>query len=92
MKKDIHPKYSDDCQVTCVCGDTMTTGSVEKEIKVELCSSCHPFYTGKQQIISTTGRVDNFNSKFTKFQDSKRKSSEKSEKPEKVKKIKKVEK
>ncbi|MFZ4648859.1 MAG: 50S ribosomal protein L31 [Patescibacteria group bacterium] len=63
MKKDIHPKYNDDCQVTCVCGDTMTTGSVEKEIKVELCSSCHPFYTGKQKLVDSARRVEKFETK-----------------------------
>ncbi|MDD2680834.1 MAG: 50S ribosomal protein L31 [Patescibacteria group bacterium] len=64
MKKDIHPKYNTDCQVTCVCGNTFKTGSTASEIKVELCSACHPFYTGKQKFIDTGGRVEKFQAKL----------------------------
>ena len=63
MKKDIHPQYNDECKVTCVCGDSMIVGSVEKEIKVELCSSCHPFYTGKQKLVDRARRVEKFENK-----------------------------
>lgn len=63
MKNDIHPKYHTDCKVICVCGNTFTTGSVEPEIKVELCSACHPFYTGKQKLVDTARRVEKFNAK-----------------------------
>lgn len=63
MKKDIHPKYYSDCQVTCVCGNTFSTGATVPEIKVELCSQCHPFYTGKQKLVDTARRVEKFSAK-----------------------------
>ena len=63
MKKEVHPKYYPDCKVTCVCGNTFTTGSTEPEIKVELCSACHPFYTGKQKLVDTARRVEKFEAK-----------------------------
>ena len=63
MKKDVHPKYYPNCKVTCVCGNTFTTGSTEPEIKVELCSACHPFYTGKQKLVDTARRVEKFEAK-----------------------------
>ena len=59
-KKDIHPKYYDDAKAQCACGNEFTTGSTLKEIKVEICGHCHPFYTGKEKIIDTAGRVDKF--------------------------------
>lgn len=63
MKNDIHPKYNTECKVSCVCGNTFMTGSVEPEIKVELCSACHPFYTGKQKLVDTARRVEKFTAK-----------------------------
>lgn len=63
MKKDIHPKYHKDCVVTCVCGNTFKTGSTVPEIKIELCSACHPFYTGKQKLVDTARRVEKFGAK-----------------------------
>jgi large subunit ribosomal protein L31 len=60
MKKEGHPKYYPDATVICACGNTFTAGSTVKEIKVEICSSCHPFYTGKQKFIDTARRVDRF--------------------------------
>lgn len=63
MKQDIHPQYHTDCQVTCVCGNAFVTGSTVPEIKVELCSACHPFYTGKQKLVDTGGRVEKFGAK-----------------------------
>ena len=63
MKKEIHPKYYPDCKVSCVCGNTFLTGSTEPEIKVELCSACHPFYTGKQKLVDTARRVEKFTAK-----------------------------
>ena len=63
MKEGIHPKY-DEAVVKCACGETFTTGSVKKEIKVEICSKCHPFFTGKQKFVDTGGRVDRFKRKF----------------------------
>lgn len=63
MKKDIHPKYME-CTVHCGCGSTFTTRSTVPEIKVEICSSCHPFFTGAAKIVDTLGRVDRFTKKY----------------------------
>jgi len=66
MKKGIHPKYYTDTAVTCACGNTFTTGSTEPELKIELCSACHPFYTGKQKLVDTARRVEKFHEKSVK--------------------------
>lgn len=63
VKRDIHPNYGQ-ATVSCACGETFTTGSTKKELKVEICSKCHPFYTGKQRLIDTGGRVEKFNKKY----------------------------
>ncbi|NLN47768.1 MAG: 50S ribosomal protein L31 [Clostridiales bacterium] len=63
MKEGIHPKYQE-ATVRCACGETFTTGSVKEEIKVEICSKCHPFFTGKQKFVDTGGRVERFKRKF----------------------------
>jgi len=63
MKKDIHPQYGP-ATVTCSCGNTFQTSSTVPAIKVEICSACHPFFTGKQKIIDTAGRVEKFQKKF----------------------------
>lgn len=63
MKKDIHPKYYEKAKVICACGHTFTTGSTMEEIKTELCSACHPFYTGKQKLVDTARRVEKFRAK-----------------------------
>lgn len=63
MKEGIHPNYGESV-VRCACGETFTTGSVKKEIKVEICSKCHPFFTGKQKFVDTGGRVERFKRKF----------------------------
>ncbi len=63
MKKGIHPKY-ETATVTCVCGNTFETRTTVGEIKVEICSKCHPFYTGKTRILDTAGRVDKFMKKY----------------------------
>lgn len=60
MKAEIHPQYYTDAKVTCSCGDTWTTGSTVPEIKTDICSSCHPFYTGEQRIVDTAGQVERF--------------------------------
>lgn len=60
MKANIHPTYHNDVKVTCSCGNTFTTGSTVQTIDTEICSNCHPFYTGKQKILDTTGNVDRF--------------------------------
>lgn len=59
MKDGIHPNYQD-CTVTCACGETFVTRSVKPELRVEICSQCHPFYTGTQKIMDTEGRVERF--------------------------------
>lgn len=63
MKKEIHPDYKP-LTITCVCGNTIETGSVKKDIRVEICSNCHPFYAGTQKIVDTEGRVDRFNKRY----------------------------
>lgn len=60
MKTDIHPTYNEAITVTCACGNTFETGSTESKIDVEVCSACHPFYTGKQKLVDVAGRVDKF--------------------------------
>jgi len=63
VKPDIHPEYVE-AKVTCSCGETFVTHSTLAEIKVEICSVCHPFYTGKQRLVDVGGRVERFNKKF----------------------------
>ncbi len=63
MKANIHPEYNDS-QVTCVCGTTWTTKSTKKEIRVDICSSCHPFFTGTQKLLDSEGRVEKFNKRY----------------------------
>ncbi|MBW2559334.1 MAG: 50S ribosomal protein L31 [Deltaproteobacteria bacterium] len=63
MKKDIHPEYKES-MVTCVCGNVIETRSTTGDIKVEICSKCHPFFTGKQKIMDTAGRIEKFNRKY----------------------------
>lgn len=60
MKKNTHPKYYKNAKITCACGNIIITGSTVPEMKVEICSACHPFYTGKKKLVDTTGRVDRF--------------------------------
>lgn len=59
MKKGIHPKYVE-ATVVCACGNTFTTGSTRQQLKVEVCSQCHPFFTGEQRIVDTAGQVERF--------------------------------
>ena len=66
MKKGIHPEYYK-AQVKCACGHTFETGPTMKEIKVEVCSKCHPFFTGKQKLVDSAGRIDRFRRKYAKF-------------------------
>lgn len=63
MKKGIHPEYVES-SVTCVCGKAFTTRSTKKEIRVEICSQCHPFYTGQQKFVDSAGRVEKFRKKY----------------------------
>jgi large subunit ribosomal protein L31 len=66
MKEKIHPQYYSDAKVICACGNTFTTGSTRKEIKVELCSKCHPFLTGERRMMDTAGRVERFKRRYEK--------------------------
>lgn len=68
MKKGIHPKYHDDAKIICYCGAEMKTGSTQKEMHVEICSQCHPFYTGKKKVMDSAGRVDRFKKMAEKAQ------------------------
>ncbi len=63
MKKGIHPEYHE-AKVTCACGNTFTTGSTKEELRVEICSECHPFFTGRQKFAEAGGRVDKFKKKY----------------------------
>jgi len=63
MKQGIHPKWYPEAKVICACGNTFTTGSTKEEIRVEVCSACHPFYTGQQKFLDTLGRVEKFQAK-----------------------------
>ena len=67
MKEKIHPKYGD-CKVTCGCGAVFTTRATQSEINVDICSKCHPFFTGKQKLVDTAGRVEKFQRRYAKFQ------------------------
>jgi large subunit ribosomal protein L31 len=64
MKPGIHPNYVE-CRVTCACGNSFLTGATVPEVKVEICSACHPFYTGKQRYVDSAGRVEKFQRKFS---------------------------
>ncbi len=66
MKKEIHPEYYPNAKVTCACGNVFYVGSTKKEIAVEICYACHPFYTGKEKLIDTAGRVEKFKAKREK--------------------------
>lgn len=61
MQKNIHPTYHPAAHSTCVCGATYAVGSTKEELAVEICSACHPFYTGKENVLDTAGRLDRFN-------------------------------
>jgi len=60
MKKDIHPTYFPEAKVTCVCGNIMTIGGTKEKINVEICSNCHPFFTGNEKVLDSAGRVEKF--------------------------------
>ena len=81
MKKDIHPQY-EEATVHCSCGNTFTTRSTKKELHVELCSQCHPFYTGKQKLVDSGGRVDRFKKRLEKKADEPAQPKVKAAKPE----------
>jgi large subunit ribosomal protein L31 len=66
MKSDIHPKYNDTV-IKCACGSEFQVGSTKKDITIEICSKCHPFFTGKQKLVDTAGRIERFRKKYEKF-------------------------
>ena len=66
MKEGIHPEYFEEAKIKCVCGNTIETRASKADMSVEICSSCHPFYTGQQKIVDTEGRVERFNRKYGK--------------------------
>ena len=83
MKANIHPQYFDNAQVICVCGNKFTVGSTQELIHVELCSNCHPFYTGEQRFVDTASRIQKFQSKqqtAQKFADVRKKKVEEKKK------------
>ena len=63
MKENLHPNY-EETTITCACGNTINTASTKSDLKVEICSKCHPFFTGKQKLVDTGGRVDRFNRRY----------------------------
>ncbi len=67
MKDGIHPKYQD-TTISCACGNVIEVGSTKSDIRVEICSKCHPFFTGKQKLVDTAGRIERFRKKYEKFQ------------------------
>ena len=66
MKEKLHPRYYS-CEVVCSCGSTFTTRSTRQHLKVEICSACHPFFTGKQKIVDSAGRVEKFNKRYANY-------------------------
>lgn len=76
MKQGIHPEYHE-AKAHCACGNEIDTGSTLKEIRVEICSKCHPFFTGKQKLVDSAGRVERFRRKYAKFQTAKTEAKEK---------------
>ena len=88
MKKSIHPKYHEKAEITCSCGAVLITGATKEKMNIEICSQCHPFYTGKKKTLDTTGRVDRFKKLTEKTQAKKEATSKakqsKKEKPTKT--------
>jgi len=66
MKDKIHPEYFEKAKVHCACGNTFTVGSTKKELELDICGNCHPFYTGEEKLIDTAGRVEKFKARRTK--------------------------
>jgi len=75
MKKDIHPEYFEKAKVTCSCGNTFEVGATVPELRVEICSNCHPVYTGKAKFVDTAGRLDRFKDRLEKSQAKSKKGS-----------------
>ncbi len=66
MKQDIHPKYFPNAKISCACGNSFSIGSTKEDMKVEICYNCHPFYTGKENLIDAAGKVEKFQARRTK--------------------------
>lgn len=66
MKKKIHPKYFKDAKITCACGNVISVGSTVQNMQIEICSACHPFYTGKKKLVDSAGQVDRFKKRMKK--------------------------
>lgn len=77
MKAKIHPQYFENIKITCSCGNVLLVGSTKKEIHTEICSACHPFYTGQQKLVDTAGRVDKFMARVKKAEKMKEKEEKK---------------
>jgi len=73
MKKGIHPQYFEEAIVKCACGNEFKVGSTKKEIRVEICSKCHPFFTGEMKFVDTEGRIEKFMKKYAEFYEQKEK-------------------
>jgi large subunit ribosomal protein L31 len=71
MKKGIHPQYYEEATVRCACGNEFKVGSTKKEIRVEICSKCHPFFTGEMKFVDTEGRIEKFMKKYAEFYEEK---------------------
>ncbi len=92
MKKKIHPEYHKEAKITCACGNTIATGSTKSELNVEICSACHPFYTGKEKLIDTAGQVDRFKQRMQKTQEIQKQKEAKKKKKSQAKTAKKTQK
>lgn len=71
MKTETHPTYHKEAKINCACGNTIAVGSTKPSVEVEICGSCHPFYTGKEKLIDTAGRVEKFKAKIAKAKETK---------------------
>lgn len=80
MQKEIHPKYNPNVKVKCSCGADFEVGSTVDQIKVEICSNCHPLYTGNKRMVDTAGRVDRFQARLKKSEDMKKQADERTKK------------
>ena len=76
MKAAIHPRYFDDAQVVCSCGNTFTVGSTSERLTIELCDKCHPFYTGQQKFVDTASRIEKFQKKMAAYKPMEKKAKE----------------
>jgi len=79
MKKDIHPKYFEKAEVSCACGNVFTLGATVDKLRVEICSACHPFYTGNEKVMDTAGMVEKFRGRMAKAKTTKAKKTSKAE-------------